>query len=742
MTDDRQDHYLLDGRAGWREAKLERTSLRGDPGSLGLSLVPGAGKPLVDSAGGFGALSLPTGVAVDRFDRVYLLDGDLVKRFDRCAGQFEILDCLGGRGSGPRRLREPRGIAISCRDNIYIADTGNSRVQVFGLKGLALRGIWGPYIVNEDAAGIRVEAAKPELFRPAAPDCPPEWRPPAKSWQPWDVAVSRENCVYVSDYANGLIHVFDCDGCWQRAYIGESAAARLQKPTALALDREGRIFVLQEGRSFVTILNADGSFAGKVEKDVEVDTEFCPISIAVDDQGNLLLGERHTGRLHFLCRVQCGEYRCATDCGSIGSPAALAFDNRGNAIAVDAARKLAFLLEPHAAYQTDGTFVSAALDSGIYRCNWHRVQLACRIPAGTRVRVDTFTSEAERTLLDIQSLPEDRWRTGISHSQVGEGHWDCLILSPPGRILWLRLTLFGDGATTPRIDEARVYFPRETSAQYLPAAYREDPISGGFVERFLAIFDSVRGGIRNRVDDFAGSLDPCGAPADDVERKADFLSWLAGWMGLALDRHWPVGKRRRLLKNIYRLYELRGTPEGLRLHICLYTGQEPRILEHFKLRRWLFVGHGGLGDQTTVWGDAIANRLQLGVRSRISEFQLIDSGDPLRDPFHAYAHKFTVFLPQRREWSDTERQTLDRIVEMAKPAHTSGEVAAGDPHFRIGIRSFLGIDTVITDYPDVATLGGTRLGRDSMVGMGPDEAAGPTQRLGINTRIGAGTLID
>src|SRR5262249_20265653 len=156
--------------------------------------------------------------------------------------------------------------------------------------------------------------------------------------------------------------------------------------------------------------------------------------------------------------------------------------------------------------------------------------------------------------------------------------------------------LSGEGTATPAVERIRVYYPRASSLQYLPAVYREDAAGGDFLDRFLSIFDTIRNGTSGLLRDIARYFDPGATPAAEGGRgRTDFLTWLASWLGLALDRHWPVRQRRELLRQAHRLYALRGTPEGLRLHVRLYTGLEPQLLEHFKLRRWLFLDHSRLG---------------------------------------------------------------------------------------------------------------------------------------------------
>src|SRR6185436_20203783 len=103
---------------------------------------------------------------------------------------------------------------------------------------------------------------------------------------------------------------------------------------------------------------------------------------------------------------------------------------------------------------------------------------------------------------------------------------------------------------------------------------------------------------------------------------------------------------------------------------------------------------------SALFGASIVKRLQLGANDRIGEFRLVDSGDPLRDPFHVYAHRFTVVVPSSGAADpDLERRTLERIIEMAKPAHTVGELQISAGRLRVGAQAFIGVDTIIGDYP-------------------------------------------
>src|SRR5262245_2672321 len=84
--------WLLNGQAGWREAKLDPQIEKIPPGqSLTLTLLPGSGSSITAGNGNFGGLALPANVALGSDGSIYLLDGATLelKRFDPCECVFE-----------------------------------------------------------------------------------------------------------------------------------------------------------------------------------------------------------------------------------------------------------------------------------------------------------------------------------------------------------------------------------------------------------------------------------------------------------------------------------------------------------------------------------------------------------------------------------------------------------------------------------------------------------------------------
>lgn len=102
----------------------------------------------------------------------------------------------------------------------------------------------------------------------------------------------------------------------------------------------------------------------------------------------------------------------------------------------------------------------------------------------------------------------------------------------------------------------------------LPVIYQD----ADFLGRFLQIFESVWEPLEQRQDHIAMYFDPRTCPAT-------FLPWLASWLELSFNAHWPESRRRRLLAEAVELYRWRGTRSGLTHLIEVCAGLTPEITE-------------------------------------------------------------------------------------------------------------------------------------------------------------------
>ena len=85
------------------------------------------------------AFNQPTDVAWDSQGNSYFSDGYVNSRVGKANARGEWVASWGSLGSGPGQFDTPHGIAVGPKDEVYVADRGNRRIQVFDPSGKFLR---------------------------------------------------------------------------------------------------------------------------------------------------------------------------------------------------------------------------------------------------------------------------------------------------------------------------------------------------------------------------------------------------------------------------------------------------------------------------------------------------------------------------------------------------------------------------------------------------------------------------
>ncbi len=111
--------------------------------------------------------------------------------------------------------------------------------------------------------------------------------------------------------------------------------------------------------------------------------------------------------------------------------------------------------------------------------------------------------------------------------------------------------------------------PTSMYIESLPVIYADND----FLARFLLLFQNVWEPLEQRQDHIDMYFDPRTSPAS-------FLPWLASWLDLSFNQHWPEIRRRRLLAEAIDLYRWRGTRYGLVRMIEVCTGITPEVTEN------------------------------------------------------------------------------------------------------------------------------------------------------------------
>jgi phage tail-like protein len=398
-----------------------------------------------------------------------------------------------------------------------------------------------------------------------------------------------------------------------------------------------------------------------------------------------------------------------------------------------------------------GQLITRAIDSGMPRCRWHRVRVYADVPSGASLEIAVASSEPGSDGNEPPPQGDQAKAAGWESFEAGVPHpldWqaapagtlDFLIEQPPGRHLYVRLRLTGDGKVSPVVRRVRLDFPRITSLELLPPVYRDNPEAEDFTERFLALFDAPIGDLDRAIERAPALLDPEGVPAD-------VLPWLGSFLDLIFDPGWNPEMRRKVLSALPELYPQRGTITGLTETIKLIFGVTPAIQELATERDF--------GSVASASGTQLRNQAQLGMvrlfgKSR-ARFRLNTSalggaplrsyGNPDHDPLLVQAFRLRILIPPLAVSSPAARQSLEQLVTSQKPAHTVASIRFGGEGFILGDRSAVGVDTIFGPPPPavLGKAGNVRLRRMSLLGSGTHGASRGI-RLGETSVVGVQTI--
>lgn len=206
----------------------------------------------------------------------------------------------------PNPFNNPDGIAVDTQNNLYVMDSGNSRIQKFDSDGHFIT-MWGSKGNNDGQFNC-------------SPFCM--------------LTVDGLGNVYVTDNNNSRIQKFDSNGNFLMKWGSfGSEDGQFDVPFGIAVDRQGNVYVGDVGNARIQKFDGTGKFLMKWGSSGYEDGQFSSdlADIAVDSQGNVYVTDRSNGIYKFNKN---GQYltRLST-CGDdnvVGSATGVAVDREDN----------------------------------------------------------------------------------------------------------------------------------------------------------------------------------------------------------------------------------------------------------------------------------------------------------------------------------------------------------------------------------------------------------------------------
>ncbi|KAJ7358673.1 hypothetical protein OS493_022106 [Desmophyllum pertusum] len=176
-----------------------------------------------------GQFNFPYCLALSRRGNLIVVSDSQNHRVQIVTPSGKLVKSFGGFGEEVGRFKNPLGVAVDSDDIIYVADSGNSRIQMFSRDGIP-RGM----IVSKEIA------------------CP------------WGVAINKTGHIVVTDYNSHRVYVFNKDGSLALQFGSRGDAdGLLNNPAGITVDDQGQYVVADRSNHRVQIFQSNGTFATK-----------------------------------------------------------------------------------------------------------------------------------------------------------------------------------------------------------------------------------------------------------------------------------------------------------------------------------------------------------------------------------------------------------------------------------------------------------------------------------------------
>ncbi|OLS37843.1 6-bladed beta-propeller [Bacillus sp. MRMR6] len=215
---------------------------------------------------------------------------------------------FGKEGEGEGEFKFPYGIAGDEKGNVYVADLYNGNISIFDSKGKfieyfkemeetkAIKAPGAIRIVEEKIYVTDIEKNKIFVFNLKGEKLNEFGQAGLENGQlraPNAIAVDKDGNIYVSDTGNQRIQIFDKDGQFVRAINGSKdgvGSSTLVNPRGIAVDTRGIVYIVNNLSHFVYGFDKNGEkvfeFGGMGDQNEQF---YLPNGLVIDENDQIYI---------------------------------------------------------------------------------------------------------------------------------------------------------------------------------------------------------------------------------------------------------------------------------------------------------------------------------------------------------------------------------------------------------------------------------------------------------------------
>jgi DNA-binding beta-propeller fold protein YncE len=280
-------------------------------------MAGGAPPPAREDSKPFFQLITPYGLAVDSKNKLYIADGQVgaVFIFDTETKDLEMI-----KNGVHASFGLIVGLAIDDDDRLFVSDSGLHHVLVFSpqhkQQASISEGMFDPggialdrenrflYVADTALDQVLVyDADKFTLLRRIGRGGKNHiLTDPGDFAKPTNVAVDEDGNLYVSDTLNNRIEIFDADGNFIRTF-GKAGDGpdHFARPKGIAIDADGHIWVADSVQDRIQCFNSEGKLLMYIGTHGMLPGQFRALAgLAIDKNNRIFTAEQFPGRVQMF----------------------------------------------------------------------------------------------------------------------------------------------------------------------------------------------------------------------------------------------------------------------------------------------------------------------------------------------------------------------------------------------------------------------------------------------------------